>query len=145
MVATGSDPARSGATAVGRSDAGHSPPALPRPAESPLAELPPTTGGAAPPSKDWAAEAADAIEGLVATVRDKTVGPLETVGRALVYGLLAAIVGLAAAVLATIAVVRGLNLALPGDVWVAHATAGGIFTLGGLLFWKKRTVKTVKV
>ncbi len=79
------------------------------------------------------------------SVRGKTSGPLETLARALVYGLVALIVGLAAAVLGAVALVRGLDLALPGDVWVAHGLTGGIFALAGLFLWRKRTVKTVKV
>ena len=82
---------------------------------------------------------------MVAAIRSKTVGPLETLARALVYGLLALIVAVAAAVLGAAGAVRALNLLLPGDVWVAHGITGGIFTLAGLFLWKKRTVKTVKV
>ena len=153
MAATGSDPARSGATVVGRSSAG---PPLP-PDTTPLGPppLPPAppapfpAGGPPPPppapAKDWAAETADTIERLVAGVRAKTSGPLEKLARMLVYGLVALIVGLAAAVLAAVALVRALDLALPGDVWAAHGLTGGIFVVAGLFLWRKRTVKTVKV
>lgn len=140
MAATGSDPARSGATAVARSSAGP-------PGDPPYVPLqPPAPPPAAPqPAKDWAAETADAIERLVGAVRAKTSGPLEMMARVLVYGLIALIVGLAAVVLAAVALVRALDLALPGDVWAAHGVTGGIFTLAGLFLWKKRTVKTLKV
>ena len=146
MAATGSDPARSGATAVGTSSAGP-----PLPPHAPVSPPPPPPGVVAPPlpppapAKDWAAETADTIERLVGSVRAKTSGPLEKLARVLVYGLVALIMGLAAAVLAAVALVRALDLALPGDVWAAHAVAGGIFTLAGLFLWRKRTVKTVKV
>jgi hypothetical protein len=143
MVATGSDPARSRATAVDHSGADFlfppdtsARPALPPPgAESPEPE----------PVRDWAAETADAIERLVGSIRTKTSGPLEALARILVYGLVALIVGLAAAVLGAVALVRALDLALPGDVWLAHGLTGGIFALAGLFLWRKRTVKTVKV
>lgn len=146
MAATGSDPARSGATAVGASGAGPPPPS-----DAPVSPPPPPPRVAVPPlpppapAKDWAAETADTIERLVGTVRAKTSGPLEKAARVLVYGLVALIVGLAAAVLGAVALVRVLDVALPGDVWAAHAVTGGIFTLGGLFLWRKRTVKTVKV
>lgn len=137
MAATGSDPARSGATEVGRSVAG----------PLPLSDRGPTAAPGPSPASgdDWAAQTADAIERLVAKVRSKTAEPLEGIARALVYGLVAAIVGLAAAVLAAVALVRLLDLVIPGSVWSAHALTGGIFTLAGLLLWRKRTVKTVKV
>ena len=146
MAATGSDPARSGATAVGTSRAGPPPPP-----DAPASPPPPPPGVAGPPlpppapAKDWAAETADTIERLVGSVRAKTSGPLEKVARVLVYGLVALIVGLAAAVLGAVALVRVLDLALPGEVWAAHAVTGGIFTLAGLFLWRKRTAKTVKV
>ena len=104
-----------------------------------------TPPGSAAPPPDWAAQTADAIERLVGSVRAKTAEPLEKVARALVYGLIAAIVGVAAMVLVAVSLVRGLDVVLPGEVWAAHALTGGIFVVAGLLLWRKRTVKTVKV
>ena len=86
---------------------------------------------------DWAAQITDTIERVVGQVRDRTTTPLITVARALVYGALAAIAGVAALVLVAIIVVRVLDL-LPGEVWVAHLITGALFTLAGLLFWSKR-------
>ncbi|MDP8987878.1 MAG: hypothetical protein M3N11_05955 [Actinomycetota bacterium] len=97
------------------------------------------------PGDDWPRETADAIERVVLSVRAKTVGPLEKLARSLVYGMLALIVGVAAAVLASVTVVRALDVAIPGSVWSAHALTGGMFCLAGLLAWRKRHVKTVKV
>ena len=94
---------------------------------------------------DWAAQTADTIERVVGSVRAKTAEPLEKVARAAVYGLVAAIVGVAAAVLGAVALVRILDVVIPGGVWSAHALTGGIFTAAGLFLWRKRTVKTVKV
>jgi len=143
MAATGSDPARSGATAVGQHRAGF-------PLSSDITPAPPLAPpGATPPApepgKDWAKESADAIERVVGSVRAKTSGPLEKLARVLVYGVVVLIVGMASAVLGAVALVRALDLALPGDVWVAHGLTGGIFALAGLFLWRKRTVKTVKV
>lgn len=98
-----------------------------------------STGG------DWAAQTADTIERVVGSVRGKTSEPLERVARIVVYGVVAAFLGLAALVLLTIAVVRALDIAIPGEVWSAHVVAGGIFTVLGLFLWRKRSVKTVKV
>jgi MFS superfamily sulfate permease-like transporter len=98
----------------------------------------PATGG------DWAAQTADTIDRVVGSVRGKTSEPLERIARIVVYGLLAAIVGLVALVLGVILLVRLLAL-LPGELWIAYLAAGGIFVVIGLLLWRKRTVKTVKV
>lgn len=98
-----------------------------------------TTGG------DWAAQTADTIERLVGGVRGKTSEPLERVARIVVYGVVVAFLGTAALVLLAVAVVRALDIAIPGEVWSAHVVAGGIFTLLGLFLWRKRRVKTVKV
>lgn len=98
-----------------------------------------TTGG------DWAAQTADTIERLVGGVRGKTSEPLERVARIVVYGVVVTFLGIAAVVLLAVAVVRALDIAIPGEVWSAHVVAGGIFTLLGLFLWRKRSVKTVKV
>lgn len=103
----------------------------------------PLTPGAG--GDDWAADTADAIERVVLSVRGKTIGPLEKVGRSLVYGLLALVVGVAAAVLVAVATVRALEVYVPGSVWSAHAITGGMFCLVGLFLWRKRSAKTVKV
>jgi hypothetical protein len=106
----------------------------------------PTSRGPAPVSPslagdDWPRQTADTIERLVVTVRDKTTGPLETVARGLVFGLLAGVLGVAALVLVSIALVRALDAYVPGDVWAAHFITGGIFTLAGLFLWTKRSPK----
>lgn len=79
-------------------------------------------------------QAADTVERLVAGVRDKTATPLTVVARAIVYGLLAVIMGVATVVLVAIGLLRAVDVYLPGEVWSAHLLVGGIFTmLGGLL------------
>ena len=91
-----------------------------------------------PAEPDWAQQTTDTIERVVGTVRAKTAGPLIKVARVVVYGALAAIVGIAAIVLLAIVAVRVLDL-LPGGVWVAHLITGSLFSLAGLLSWRKRT------
>lgn len=94
---------------------------------------------------DWAAQTADTIERVVGSVRGKTSEPLERAARVVVFGLVAAFLGVAALVLLAIAAVRALDVAIPGEVWSAHAVVGGIFTVAGLFLWRKRSAKTVKV
>jgi uncharacterized membrane protein HdeD (DUF308 family) len=92
-----------------------------------------------PGGNDWSVQAADTIERVVGAIRDKTSVPLTTVARALVFGLLAAVMGLTTLVFLTIAAVRVVNIVLPGEVWTAYLLIGGIFTVAGLFVLRKAT------
>ena len=92
-------------------------------------------------SGDWSAQAADTIESVVGSIRDKTTVPLTTVARALVYGIVTGVAGGAALLLLAIALVRILDVYTPGNVWKVYAFVGGLFTVGGLFAWSKRTPK----
>ena len=94
---------------------------------------------------DWAAQTADTIERVVGSVRGKTSEPVERVARIVVYGLVAAVLGVTALILLVIGLVRMADAYLPGEVWIPYLVVGGIFTLVGLFLWRKRSVKTVKV
>ena len=92
---------------------------------------------------DWPTQATDLIVRVVGQVRDKTTGPALTVARGLVYGLLAALLGGTIAVLVAIAAVRGLDEGIEGvagsrETWAAHGIVGLLFTVVGLLLWRKR-------
>ena len=106
---------------------------------APSRVAPPVTANGRAAGDDWPVQAADTIERVVGAVRDKTAVPLDRIARVLVYGLLVAVLGVASLVLMAVAAVRGLNEALPEDVWAAHLVAGGIFTLAGLFLWSKRS------
>ena len=93
----------------------------------------PTTGTTSP---DWTVQVADTIESVVGSVRDKTAVPLETVARALVYGIVLGTMGVTALVLVTIIAIRLLSLVL--EVWAAYLVIGAIFTLAGMFLWRKR-------
>jgi len=96
-------------------------------------------------TSDWPAQAADTIERVVGSVRDKTTGPAITVARGLVYGMFALLVGSAVAVLLAISAVRALDVYLPDAVvgeqhtWAAHLLVGGVFALVGMVLWSKRS------
>ncbi|MBA3654835.1 MAG: hypothetical protein H0W70_11670 [Actinobacteria bacterium] len=98
-------------------------------------------GSLDPRSPDWPVQATDTVERLVGTVRDKTTVPLTTVARALVFGLVAAVMGAALLVLLAVGAVRALDVAIPGDVWRAHLVIGILFTAAGLFLWSKRNRK----
>ncbi len=89
---------------------------------------------------DWSARTADTIESVVGTLRDKTVGPLVKITRAIVYGILALIGLLVMVILLSIALIRLLDVyAFENRVWIAYFVVGGIMTLLGLFLWMKRT------
>lgn len=91
-----------------------------------------------PTSSDWSAQATDQFVSLIDTVKQKATGPAITVVRAIVHGLLIAVVGVAALVLFVVGAVRLVNSYLPGDVWAAHLLLGTLFSLVGFFLWSKR-------
>lgn len=90
---------------------------------------------------DWAAQLVDQLEGLVQSITSKTTQPLRTVARAVVYGVLMTGLGVAILLLFTIGAVRGLTNLVGGRAWLAHTILGGMFTLVGMLLWRKRRVR----
>ena len=91
-----------------------------------------------PVEPDWAAQTADSIERVVVGLRSKTTEPLERVVRVVVYGIVAAVLVGAVVVLLSIALVRAVDIAVPGDAWSAHLAVGGTSTALGLLLWVLR-------
>src|SRR6202022_2918145 len=86
---------------------------------------------------DWTSEAADTVERVVTTVRDRTVVPVQSAARAVVYGLLAAFFVITALLLLAIMVFRLLSIALP--VWAAWLIVGGISVIAGGFCWSRRS------
>jgi len=96
-----------------------------------------SAGGAS--SGDWPAQATETVENVVVAVRDKSVRPLTTVARALVFGLVAAAVAQVVLVLSSVGVLRLLDIYLfPRRVWASYTMLGGIFTFAGLFLWTLR-------
>jgi hypothetical protein len=99
-----------------------------------------------PSGSDWTVQAADTIDSVVGGIRDKTVIPLTTVARALVYGLIAGFLGTVALVMMAIAAVRVLDVYLPfhvggshaRSVWASDAIIGGIFAFTGWFFFLRK-------
>ena len=109
----------------------------------------PRTAGADRPGatdqSDWTVRAAETIEGLVGKFRDKTSVPLVTVARALVFGLLAATMGVVVAVLGAVMLVRVVDVITgDGNVWIAHLAVGGLFAVVGAFFLRKATTTTAR-
>lgn len=87
---------------------------------------------------DWTTEAADTVERVVSTVRDRAVVPVQKATRAVVFGLLAAFLGVPALVFLVIGGFRLVDNYLPGEVWSAWLLFGGIFVVLGAFLWHKR-------
>ncbi len=93
---------------------------------------------------NWADDTTDTVIRLVGTVRDKATTPLVYAARGLVFGLIALFLGLFALVLLMIGLTRGLQSALDWQfehersVYISYLVVGGIFSLIGLLLFKKR-------
>jgi len=87
---------------------------------------------------DWPQRATSALVDKVDDIRDKTSGPAIGVARAVVYGVLALPLVVAALVLLIIALVRLLDSYIPEDVWIPYLILGGVFTLAGFFLWSRR-------
>ena len=94
---------------------------------------------------EWPALAADLIVDNVAKVRDRTTKPAILAARALVFGLVAAIIASIALVLVLIGLVRLLDNYLPGgEVWQAYAVLFVVFTLPGAFLLRKAALTTAR-
>ncbi len=88
--------------------------------------------------KDWATDLVDRLDHYIGVVRSNTTDRLVRIARLLVFGVIAVIVGSMAGVLALIALIRVLDVLLPGEVWLPYVVLGAIFLgLGGFLWSKK--------
>ena len=103
-------------------------------APQPQPQPSPRTG----PPEGWSQQAADTVVDLVDNVRSKTTGPLLTAAKAIVYGIIAAVLGIVVLVLLSVALMRLINVYLPDQVWLAYFLVGGLFTLVGAVVWAKR-------
>lgn len=87
---------------------------------------------------DWHVLATEKVVSTVDTVRVKTSGPAIKVSRMVVYGIMAAFIGLMAIIMLLIGTVRLLDNILPKDVWLVYLILGGIFIAVGAFLWSKR-------
>ena len=92
----------------------------------------------------WAKQLADTIERVVSNVRDKTTNNIVLAARAIVFGLLGAMLGVVALTLFLIGFTRGvqalLDLAVSPEraVYLSYFLVGGIFCLLGWFLMRKR-------
>ncbi|HUZ11197.1 MAG TPA: hypothetical protein VMU76_13620 [Acidimicrobiales bacterium] len=100
----------------------------------------PATGPDTRATAELSAKAVDTIDLVVANINDRAIRPLLIAARALVFGMLAAVLGIVVVVVASVAVVRLLDVyVFDGRVWAAEALLGAIFVAFGLLAWSRRS------
>lgn len=105
------------------------------PSVAPAVPAAPVEAGPLP--DDWPRQATDQIVRVVDTVRDKTTGPVLSVARGVVYGLVAATAGVIVVVLLTIAAIRGLIILLD-RAWLVYLILGALYCAVGALLWARR-------
>lgn len=94
-------------------------------------------------SRDFAAEAAARVEGLVEVLRDRSVRPVTRIVQFMISGFVAIFLLLTMLVLVSVALVRVLDVyVFGGRVWASDALVGGIFALAGLFLIARRQRKT---
>jgi ABC-type antimicrobial peptide transport system permease subunit len=93
---------------------------------------------------NWASDLTEQITTAVGKVRDTTTNKAIVAVRAVVYGLMALLLGIAAVVLLLIFLTRGfqtlLNLMMSWDkaVWSSYLIVGGILTALGMFLMSRR-------
>jgi hypothetical protein len=93
---------------------------------------------------NWASDTTDQVVKLVDNVKAKTTKPAVMAARGLVFGIIALFLGMFALVLMLVGLTRGtqalLDIWLPHErsVYVSYFAIGGVFTLVGLVLFKKR-------
>lgn len=93
-------------------------------------------------SRDFAAEAAARVEGLVEVLRDRSVRPVTRIVQFMIFGFVAVFLLLTMLVLVSVALVRVLDVyVFGGRVWASDALVGGIFALAGLFLIARRQRK----
>ncbi len=91
-------------------------------------------------TSELSAKAVDTIDLAVSTVNDKAIRPLVIAARAVVFGILIAVLGVVVVTMTSVALVRLLTVyVFGGRVWAADALLGVVFVAGGLLIWSYRS------
>lgn len=88
---------------------------------------------------EWAAKAVDTVDLVVNTVGDKAVRPVLVAARGVVFGLIIATMAVVVVVLASISLIRLLDVYVFGHrVWASYALLGAVITTSGLMVWSQR-------
>ena len=93
----------------------------------------------APAEPDWTDQVTDLIVDSVDKVRERTTGPVLEYSRISVHAVVAVLLLLPIGALFLIGLVRLLNWAIPGDVWIVYTILGTFFALVGVVLWSRRS------
>lgn len=75
----------------------------------------------------------------MAIVHDKALRPVFLVARGLVFGIVVGALGVLVVVLASVGLIRLLDVyAFPGKIWASYALVGFVFTAAGAAAWSLR-------
>ena len=93
---------------------------------------------------NWALETTDTLVSYIDLVRSKTTQNVVYAARAVVFGLIAVIVGTFALVILFVMLMRGLQALLElattweRAVYLSYLIVGAVFTIAGIVLFKKR-------
>jgi len=77
---------------------------------------------------------------FIESIRNKTTGPILGLARACVYGVILTVSATITVIFLLIGLIRLVNIALPGSVWIAYLALGVVFYIVGVLLWSRRTL-----
>jgi hypothetical protein len=94
---------------------------------------------------DWPTKATDAVDTLVALLRDKTVRPATLAARAIIFGIIIFAAAVTVVTLLSITLIRLLTVyVFDGRVWASDLLVGVLFVVVGLLAWSQRNTAPVE-
>lgn len=85
------------------------------------------------------ARALDTIDTVVATVNDRAVRPAIVAARAVVFGVIIAVVGIAVLIVFCIGFIRVTSM-YGHRVWISYLALGFIFSVAGAVLYSRRGV-----
>jgi hypothetical protein len=90
---------------------------------------------------EWTNKALDTVDLVVNTLHDKVVRPAVVGARAVVFGVIIAVVGLTISVLLSVGFIRLTTVYLfDHRVWISYLALGAIFCSAGAFAYSKRGV-----
>ena len=91
-----------------------------------------------PDAPEWTQQVTDLVTDSVDKVRSRTTGPLMGAAHGVIYGIVAAIVALPVVVVLFVGLIRLLNWAIPGDVWIVYSLIAALMWIAGWISWSRR-------
>lgn len=100
----------------------------------------PALSGAASDQSDWPSKVADGVEGLVVTLRSRSVRPMAAAARIMAFSLIGVAMLLLLAAVLAITVVRILDIYAftHHQQYLSYIVTGGIFVIAGMFLFALR-------